>query len=410
MKKSLKTIALVWEMGVGLGHIATFLPVAKALKNNGYRPILILRDVSEIEKMYAGEDIEYIQAPIWLSVRHNMSGAQLNFTDTLFNFGYLDVKGLSSMIKSWKNLFDIIKPDLFVFDHSPTALLASRVISAPKIILGNCFSVPPQLSPMPAYIHWQDNRRHQDKMISEENICVDNINKALVTIGADKIHAVHEIYSSDYCFIRTDPLIDVYPRNIENKKIEYLGSINTNEIGSDNTNWPLSTLLPKIFIYLKSNYKHLEALLECCSMSKAQYIIYSSGINSGFVEKYTKENIVFSKEPINIEKIRKECDGAMAHGGNLIDKFLESGVPLLLLPMQMENLMMSKKAVMCGAALSFHLSSDPEIINELLNRLISDEKLKISASAVSNKMLNLNQQTQMDIILQKIESLLCKTD
>jgi UDP:flavonoid glycosyltransferase YjiC (YdhE family) len=400
MNKPLKTIALILEMGAGLGHIATFLPIAKALKHNGYRPVLIVRDVSQVELMYADEGIEYIQAPVWLPVRADASRAQLNFTDSLFHFGYLDGQSLTSMLKAWVNLFNIIKPDVFIFDYAPTALLASKVTDTPKIIFGNCFSIPPKKSPMPAYMSWKDNRGYEEKILKEEKTCVANINYALRSLKASPISSVSEIYSSDYCFITTDPLLDIYPR--EKDKVEHLGAIISKDIGLSSINWPMeATATPKIFIYLKPRYQYADELLLACSSSEAQYIIYSPRLPLKSIEKYQANNIAFSYSPVNIQEIKKECDGAIIHGGNLIDSFLKSGIPLLLLPTQMENLLMSRQVVKHGAGICSHLADIKIELTDLLKRLIVDKKLKVSAATLADKMLDMSQEDQVEKVVEK---------
>ena len=119
----MKTIAIAWELGGGLGHLSTFLPLINALQEQDYRVVFIVRDVSRIELVYPNNCLEFVQAPIW-APRLSKRVKELNFVETLFHLGYLKSQGLIGLVKAWKNLFTLIKPDLLIADHSPTALLA----------------------------------------------------------------------------------------------------------------------------------------------------------------------------------------------------------------------------------------------------------------------------------------------
>ena len=136
------TIALVWEFGSGLGHITTLQPIVRRLKSLGHRPVMVLRDVHRVQSVFGDEDIEYIQAPCWLP-RLPKGFSQLNFTETLFHFGYLNASGLTAMVKAWHSTLSLLKPDIILFDHSPTALLASRAMNTRKVLFGNSFTLLP---------------------------------------------------------------------------------------------------------------------------------------------------------------------------------------------------------------------------------------------------------------------------
>ena len=55
------TALLAWEMGAGLSHATRLLVVAKALKAEGWTPIVAARDVSTLVDQYRAENISVVQ-------------------------------------------------------------------------------------------------------------------------------------------------------------------------------------------------------------------------------------------------------------------------------------------------------------------------------------------------------------
>ncbi|HQX08457.1 MAG TPA: hypothetical protein PKZ19_16820, partial [Zoogloea sp.] len=108
------TIALIWELGSDYGHIGRFLPIALELKARGHRPVMILRDISRADEMLGRHGIEYLQAPLWLPPVQGLP-PPINFTESLFLFGFLQPGGLLSVLRAWRALLALLKPDLLIF-------------------------------------------------------------------------------------------------------------------------------------------------------------------------------------------------------------------------------------------------------------------------------------------------------
>jgi len=74
----------------------------------------------------------------------------------LANFGFLDRAGLTGMARAWRELYRLVRPDLLVIDHSPTALLAARGTGLRRVLLGTRLSFTTSTSPMPSLRPWLD--------------------------------------------------------------------------------------------------------------------------------------------------------------------------------------------------------------------------------------------------------------
>ncbi len=132
-----RKVAFCWELGGGFGHFSPLEPLVDFFQREGFEISFIARDVWSAGRWFDQDRFMLFQAPL----RH---GAGLQFTSTptfahiLHNVGYGDPAGLSALAGSWKSLFELIRPDLILADHSPTAVLAVLSLTLVAVLAGNC--------------------------------------------------------------------------------------------------------------------------------------------------------------------------------------------------------------------------------------------------------------------------------
>src|SRR6478672_7698711 len=143
------TILFTWEQGGGLGHIVPMLPIARGLAARGHRVFMALRDLSRARAVFEEDSIHLLQAPFKVGAPDFPILPSMNFAHLLHNIGFADVRELGAMAEAWGNFYSMVRPDLILFDHSPTALLASRAHGSRKAMLGQGFFSPPDQSPLP---------------------------------------------------------------------------------------------------------------------------------------------------------------------------------------------------------------------------------------------------------------------
>lgn len=394
------TIVLNWELGAALGHIASYLPIARQLRERGHRPVLLLRDVSRAEAVLAAEEIEFLQAPVWLTPVSGLP-PDLNYTETLYRFGFLDPDGLLSMARAWRGLWQLLQPQLLLFDMAPTALLAARGLGVPRLLLGNSFAVPPRLRPLPRYRWWLSGAGEQARLAETDERTTRNCNSVLQRLGVAKIGQVADLFEAEATYICSRPALDVYG---DRQDAQYLGPINSLSMGSD-PRWPLGDG-PRVFAYLKADYRHLEPLLSAIARSRARFLIFAAGLPERIRMRHESERVTFSATPLRMSEVVKQCSAIICHAGGMTDIALDNGKPLLLLPMQMEQTMTSRRVEAIGAGVVLPLEASPVALPKLLKRVLEDGNLAARAGEYSRRWPSTDQSLGIARLVDGCEALL----
>jgi len=396
------TIALNWELGAALGHVGRYLAIALQLRAQGHRPVLILRDISQAEAVLGPHRIEYLQAPLWLTPVRGLP-PDLNFTETLYRFGFLKPDGLLSMARAWRALWALLQPELMLFDHAPTALLAARGFDVPRLIVGNSFAVPPQLRPLPRYRWWANGAGEHGRLAETEERTTRNCNAVLKELGAPLIAQVADLFEAEATYLCARPQLDVYGQRADG---HYIGPVNSLSMGSAPV-WPAGEGGgPPIFAYLKSDYKHIEAVLGAIGKSRARYLIYAAGLPEQLRRRHESEHVAFSATPLQMHEVVKQCSAIICHAGGMSDIALDHGKPLLLLPTQMEQTMTSHRVEALGAGVLLALDGNPAQLPKLLKRLLDDESLAQRAVEYAAQLPSVDQSLAVGRLVEGCEALL----
>ncbi len=212
------TILLTWELGGGMGHLINLLPLARGLRLLGNRVVAALRDLPRAEQVFGGLDLSYFQAPFKIRPGAHAIEPQRCFAHILHNNGFGDSVELKTMAEAWRNLFLSVRPDLIVFDHSPTAMLAAQGLTGKKALIGTGFFCPLDGQPLPDLRPWlpEDKERLRD----DENHVLDNANKVLAAWGQPRLERISRLFHEvDEQFLVTLPELDHYQGRKEHQAL-----------------------------------------------------------------------------------------------------------------------------------------------------------------------------------------------
>ncbi|MCQ8116462.1 glycosyltransferase [Methylomonas rosea] len=391
-----------WELGAGYGHTAAFLPIARQLKTYGHEVIFALRDLEYAETLLAEDHFCYLQAPVCWPDGRPLPPAS-NFPGILLNSGFNDVTGLYSRAKAWQSLYTHLQPDLLIFDHAPTALLAAREFNIPRAGFGTGFFSPPRISPMPNIRPWL---RVTDKVLSTiESQVLSTTNSVLARLNTPPLRILADLFEISEDFICTFPELDHYKQW---RSANYWGPTILQTAGIEPI-WP-SVGAEKIFAYLRPEYPGLEILLKQLRASPWSILVHIPGTTPAFIANNSSANLHITPQPVIISAAAKQCDLAICHGGvAMLSAFLLFGKPLLALPFQLEQLISAQNTADLGAGAYITAESKNPNYKAPLTELMRHAKYAQAARQFAEKYADFSPSQQATDIAKRCESLMKNT-
>ena len=204
------TIFFAWELGGGLGHVTQLVSLINGLRPAGHRIVVALRELSHAAGLFDNSGVKILQSPYKPPASPPPIATPRTFAHVLWNAGFGDASELQVLTDTWRNLLDSAKPDVIVFDHAPTALLAARGRQVKRVVIGNGFCCPPDRSPLPDLRPWMPPQPQQ--LQEAERHILDSMNRVLQRRRAEPLERIAQLYAQvDEVFLTTLAEFDHYP-------------------------------------------------------------------------------------------------------------------------------------------------------------------------------------------------------
>jgi UDP:flavonoid glycosyltransferase YjiC (YdhE family) len=395
-------IAFAWEFGGGLGHIQYDLPLAKKLQERGHEVYCIMKHVINAEKILGPHGIKVLQAPAW-QVKVNKLENTFSYADTLYNQGYLIEGALLSMVCAWRNLLAVIRPDLLIVDHAPTALIAARGIKLNVALFGTGFFAPPVQNPMPSIIPWVE--APEGLLERSEEKVVETINAVLEEIEAPKLESLSDLFVVDENFLATFQELDHFQ---DREQVKYWGPV-INLPEGDSPKWPETKFSKKIFCYIKSYYPYIEELLNNLQQVEASIIVFSPNAPKEIKQKFNSPTIKFVQNPLNMKQVCSECDLVVCHAGHgTIAVTLLHGKPLLLLPEhnQLEQILIAHHVAKSKVAALVLTRQKKRDYHGAIQRVLSKTQFTEHTRSFAEKYKDFDSESQIRKIADRCEKII----
>jgi UDP:flavonoid glycosyltransferase YjiC (YdhE family) len=373
------TALLAWELGGNLGHVLPLLEVAKCLSAKGWRCVFALCDLTNAFEHLSTLGYEFFQAPASRQLKVYSKPA-VSFAEELLRVGYSSHVELAGLVRGWQFLIAAVKPDLLILDLAPTAALVAKAKNLPTFVIGNGYGIPPAISPWPAYPLRQ--RVTDDFLIETEQRLLTTIQQACALCHLPPLKAIKDLFPASSSIICSVPELDHYPR----VGGTYVGVTAVTHLGVS-ARWPVvrgsadkGPPLAAVFVYLQSSYPLLAGLMQALADADVQVVAFISGLTESQRKSFERHNIWLSEKPICVDEVLPACRFAICHGGNLAQAILLKGVPILVLPMQLEQAMLGMRITALGAGLSCAPDS-PREMAKLIKQLVVNSNYKEKAMA-----------------------------
>jgi UDP:flavonoid glycosyltransferase YjiC (YdhE family) len=335
-----------WELGGDYGHLSRLLPIALGLRARGHTVDFAVRDLLVAETLLTPHGLRALQAPLWLSRLTNMPDP-ISYAEMLMRFGFLNPATLTGICRAWRHLVDLLRPDVLVLDHAPTALLATRGLGLPRANIGTGFCIPPDGRPMPAFRWW--TRENPARVADSERHVLQTANAVMQVLNAPPLVALEELARCDLELLCSFPELDHYAAPLARGAVAWIGPLNDLGQGAEPV-WPDGDG-PRVFAYLKGGFGALDVVLGALKASGARVLAHVPGAARKTLQVHTTPRMRFSEAPLDMRRLAEEADLAVCHAGaGTASAMLLAGKPLLLLPMQLEQLMVARCIAQLGAA------------------------------------------------------------
>lgn len=379
----------ICELGGYLGHISKITALLQRLGALGHEVVAVLPDISFVAFMEAQEPpIPYVLGPKLPMPAFKTSRDPVNISEVLLCAGLGTDSVLTPCANLWRQLLTLLKADLILADYAPTPLLAARSLGIPAVVLGTGFSVPPPVSPLPAF-----NRRlviHEDALKASDGQLLAALNRYLAKFNGPLLNSVSDL------FWQTAQVAITHAKELDHfaagrpTDTQYYG-LATQMPGGLQVQWP-QAMGKRVFAYLKTEYPGLEYLLTLLAAMPLVAVIYISGDKAEQYQTFSTERLQIYFAPVDLTLLMPQADWLIYHAGSgMASQALACGKPSILIPTHYEQLFTAEALAsrQLGYVLNPHWIG-PQI-EALVRQALQDTAMEQRCAALAGTGNNLGQ-------------------
>ncbi|WP_158927192.1 hypothetical protein [Acidisphaera sp. S103] len=360
-----KRVLLAAEFMRGGATATRLLPLADALADRGHDVTLALP--AELAASVAASGFPVVDAPRW-TVAPPPGFVAVSYADLLMHGGYAAPDALRGLMVGWRGVLEQVSPDLLVVDFAPTAMLAARVAGIATAAVGDGFSLPPLIVPLPNMRPWADVPADAVESVEGRVLAVVN-----ARLGAQQFRRLRDLFADVPSFLCTFPELDHYP---DRPDAAPYGEVFTPSRGPAAV-WPAGTG-ERIYVDLDPRHPALGAIVAALDRLGLPTLIQAAGMPARQADAMERAAIQVTTTA-NRASVLSGCDIVVCQGQDVAVPALLAGKPLLMLPVFVEQMMTLHRVATQGLGHGIEPIADIDAVDAAVRRLVDDRACRLRA-------------------------------
>ena len=373
-----------WELGANLGHVGRFEPVAQQLKHSGHDITFAVRDTDACA-LLLGDRFAWLQAP----VKEPKPGTldPINYADILLAMGYDDPVTLWGLVVAWRNMLQLVRPDLVFADHAPTAILAARTLGIPVMLCSDGFAVPPACTPLPAMRHWEPVN---DQLLAVRDAkALSAINTVLTKVACKNLLHLSDLFDVAENALFTLPELDHYQGRQNGR---YWGLLPSMAIAPASTiTWPTGRGA-RLFAYVRHDPEVSASIIAAIAESGCPSIVYYPNWAG---QMPLPSTMTILTTPADLSEMAAQAHIGVVYAPGTVSAFLKAGKPVLCIVSHLEQFLFAVRVSQMGAGIVVRADTERAHIKTALNQLLSHSSFSAQAQSFAAKYASLDPATVM---------------
>jgi len=209
-------------------------------------------------------------------------------------------------------------------------------------VVGTGFCSPPRLAPMPTIRPWEEISK--SRLETSEERALETANAVMRAVAGEPMQFFHELFEVEDNVLATLPELDHYATRTNAK---YQGPILDLEDGGE-IQWPEGDG-KRLFVYLRPTSAVFEGLAAFLRRSHYRTVWFAPGLTPQQAAHFTFKSLSFARCPLRMKAVADSAGVAIcAAGHGATSALFLAGVPMLLAPSNVEQLLLAHRIVRAG--------------------------------------------------------------
>jgi UDP:flavonoid glycosyltransferase YjiC (YdhE family) len=380
-------VLLAWELGANLGHLLRLLPIARALQALGHVVSLAVPDPAAVRERMGDLPWEVLRIP--RPVRGDETQPAC-FAQVLAMHGFGSDALLGDAMQAWQRLLSVSRPDVLLADHAPLALLAGRLYRVPTVHVATGWESPPFGDTLPI-LRPEMPEAAPDRVRALEDSIVARINRLCAEHQAPAMQVLGEVFRAQLSLLATWPEIDHFqPRpdrpwfsaGDSRRQPTYIGPLFSMDTGAVAA-WPQGEG-PRVFVYMQRGPATAAMLRHLVTIGAR---VVASVPGASLAERSAAGPMCsFHDAPVRLDSVLPHADLVLSHSSHgLTAASLLAGVPMVSVPMQMEQATLTQQVRRMGAAELLRAVDVQSQGRQLMQQVLGTSSYREAAAATARR-------------------------